>query len=173
MSPVRCFIGLGSNQGEPATQLRQALRAVTQVDGITLINSSAFYRTRPWGRTRQGDFVNAVAEISTRLAAGHLLECLQGIERHLGRSADQPRWGPRPIDLDLLLYGSEVINSTGLTVPHPRMHQRLFVLVPLLEISPGIEIPGLGPAQGFAEKLIGQQAGSVIAVISGNATEEE
>jgi len=173
MKSVRCYIGLGSNLGDPAAQLRLALTALDQVEGISLQRCSAFYRTRPWGRTSQPDFINAVAEISCRLEASALHGRLQDIEQQLGRKSDQPRWGPRPIDLDLLLYGSEIIQTDRLTVPHPRMHQRLFVLVPLLELSTGIEIPGRGPGHGFMEALLDQQPGSVIALISGGATEQE
>ena len=168
-----CYIGLGSNLGDPAAQLRLALSALDRVKGISLKRCSAFYRTRPWGRTGQPEFINAVAEISTRLDAGQLLDCLQEIEQQLGRQADKSHWGPRPIDLDLLLYGSEIIRTDRLIVPHPRMHQRMFVLVPLLELSANIEIPGCGPVDEFVEALKDQQPGSVIAVISGGAEEQE
>lgn len=156
MSKNRCFIGLGSNIGDGSGIIRQALEVLTQNDAIDVLRVSSLYRTTAWGRTDQADFTNAVAELATTLSAEQLLSQLLQLESELGRRRDTGHWGPRSIDLDLLTFGQEQISSPDLTVPHPHMHERAFVLVPLLELEPDFKIPGLGSAQSWQDKLKNQ-----------------
>jgi len=139
------FVGLGGNLGDAAASVRDAFVALGRLPGTRLLRASRLYRTPAWGVTAQPDFVNAVAMIETTLVPTALLQELLRIERDAGRDrlADgSDRWGPRTLDLDLLLYGDAVIDVPGLSVPHPHMHERAFVLVPLLEIAPDARIPG-------------------------------
>ena len=131
----RAFIGLGSNMGDRAAYLEAARRALAGSEGIVLAGVSSLYETEPVGYTEQGWFLNQVVEISTGLDSWSLLRVLQGIEQSLGRQR-LIRWGPRVIDLDILLYGDDVLSSQELTVPHPRLYERSFVLAPLNEIAP-------------------------------------
>lgn len=133
--------------------LQLALAALRSAAGIELLRVSSFYSSAAWGRTNQADFTNAVAEIYTSLRPHELLDRLLQIELNLGRKRDSERWGPRNIDLDLLSYEKERLESASLVLPHPHMHERAFVLVPLLELQPEFEIPGLGPAAQWLEKL--------------------
>jgi len=139
----RAFVGLGANIGEPVAQLESALRALARLPESTLVSTSSFYQSPPWGIDAQPPFVNAVAALSTSLAAEQLMASLLAIEQVAGRQRSM-RWGPRVLDLDLLVFGDLVINQPGLRVPHPHLHQRAFVLVPLHEIAPTLEVPGLG-----------------------------
>ncbi len=141
----RAYVGLGANLGEPRRQLTEALTAMSGLPETRLAGHSSFYRTAPVGHADQPEFLNAVAALDTRLAPGVLLEGLQGIERRHGRERSFPN-APRTLDLDLLLFGEEQIARPGLTVPHPRMQERAFVLQPLLELDPEISIPGKGKA---------------------------
>lgn len=142
---TRTFIGLGSNQGDSRRLLEQALRALKGLARTSVNRCSAYYRTAPLGDPDQPEFLNAVAELDTTLAPLELLCGMQRIEDRLGRTRDRERrWGPRTIDLDLLLFGNMVIRHPDLVVPHPRMGNRAFVLVPLAELVPQLEIPGLG-----------------------------
>ena len=141
---MQAWLGLGSNQQNPAARLREALDHLGRLDGTRIIATSSLYRTPPWGDEDQDDFINAVVQIETSLAPAVLLTGIQAIEDTMGRQRSQRRWGPRLIDIDLLLYGSEQFVSDGLEVPHPRMHERAFVLVPLAELDPLLEIPGHG-----------------------------
>jgi len=144
-APVLAYVGLGGNEGDVATTLEEALWALDALPQTTIQHQSSFYRTPAWGRTDQPDFINAVVELRTRTVPRALLELLLEIEQRFGRvrsAAD--RWGPRALDLDLLLYGDEVIEEPGLTVPHPHLHERAFVLVPLAQIAPSLVIPGRG-----------------------------
>lgn len=145
-APVRACVGLGGNIGDVAAALHDALAALDALPGTRLLRTSGFYRTPAWGVEAQPDFVNAAAVLETMLTPRALLEALLGIERAHGRerSADGRRWGPRTLDLDLLLYGDAVIDVPGLVVPHPHLHVRAFVLVPLAEIAPAAEVPGHG-----------------------------
>jgi 2-amino-4-hydroxy-6-hydroxymethyldihydropteridine diphosphokinase len=139
------YVGLGANLGEPRQQLEEALVAMGGLPFTRITARSSLYRSAPIGYEAQPEFVNAVAALDTALSAGALLEGLQGIERRHGRERSFPD-APRTLDLDLLLYGEERIARAGLTVPHPRMHERAFVLQPLLELDSGISIPGKGKA---------------------------
>lgn len=140
---VAAYIGLGSNLDDPAARITSALQSISLIPTTTLLRCSSRYRSRPRGPQDQPDYINAVAEIDTRLTAEQLFDCLQAIEKQQGRVRTQ-RWGPRTLDLDLLLFGGAVLHSDTLTVPHPEMHRRAFVLYPLHEIAPDIEIPGHG-----------------------------
>ena len=140
------FIGLGANLGERETALRRALELLAAEPGVELRGVSAFRETEPVGYLDQPRFLNAAAEVETELSAGDLLALLLDVERRLGRvRGGGPRFGPRTIDLDLLLYGDETIDTPGLHVPHPRLHERRFALEPLAELDPNLELPGHGP----------------------------
>jgi 2-amino-4-hydroxy-6-hydroxymethyldihydropteridine diphosphokinase len=138
------YIGLGSNLADPQQQLHSALHAIAAVRATRVVRHSRFYRTEPWGKSDQPEFINAVAEIETGLSARDLLDALLSIEQRAGRQRDKERWGPRILDIDILLYGQEIIDETSLHVPHPHMHDRAFVIVPLADIAPNLQIPGMG-----------------------------
>ncbi len=140
------WVGLGGNREDSALLLKEALKRLAAAPGVTLCRHSRIYRSPPWGEPDQPDFVNAVAEVETDLRPLPLLQTLLSIETTLGRVRTGPRWGPRCIDLDLLTYGQLRLQTDKLVLPHPRMHLRAFVLVPLLELEPGFLIPGVGPA---------------------------
>lgn len=141
---IDAWIGLGANLGDRAAALEAALERLRHTEQTSVGAVSRFYVTPPWGDTEQPEFLNAVARLRTTLEPQRLLAGLQGIETELGRVRGDRRWGPRVIDLDLLLYGERRIHRPDLEVPHPRIGQRAFVLVPLAEIAPDIHIPGLG-----------------------------
>jgi 2-amino-4-hydroxy-6-hydroxymethyldihydropteridine diphosphokinase len=134
-SPVTAYIALGANLGDAQQQVQQALAALRQLPGTVLAQHSALYRTAPVDATGP-DYINAVAEVHTTLTAPALLDALQAIEQAAGRQRPY-RNAPRTLDLDIVLYGTACIDSERLTVPHPRMNERAFVLVPLAEIAPG------------------------------------
>jgi 2-amino-4-hydroxy-6-hydroxymethyldihydropteridine diphosphokinase len=138
------YLGLGSNLDEPAVQLARAFAALAELPGSLLVLRSRLYRTRPFGPVAQPEFVNAAAGLLTRLPPRELLEAMQATEGRLGRVRPVERWGPRRIDLDLLVYGIERIAEPGLEVPHPGIAERAFVLAPLADIAPELRIPGLG-----------------------------
>ncbi len=142
---TKAFIGLGANLGDREAQVRRAFAALAGLPGTRLLAASSLYRSAPVGVSAQPDFINAVAEIQTALDARALLEALLAMETRFGRRREFPG-APRTLDLDLLLYGERVIDEPGLVVPHPRMHERAFVLAPLAEIAPDIAIPGKGRA---------------------------
>lgn len=142
---TRAFVGLGSNLGDRERTLRAALDLLGRRPEVRVRRVSSFRETAPVGYVDQPDFLNAAAEVDTTLGARELLDVLLGVERSLGRSRDGPRFGPRTIDLDLLLYGDAVVDEPGLTVPHPRLHERRFALEPLAELDPTLEVPGRGP----------------------------
>lgn len=147
------FVGLGGNVGDPVATLRAALAALDALPGTRLLAASRLYRTPAWGVTGQPDFVNAAASVSTTLAPRALLEALLGIERVHGRDrSTETRWGPRALDLDLLLYGQARIDEPGLRVPHPYLHERAFVMLPLAEIAPDVAVRG-GRARDVAATL--------------------
>lgn len=146
MSATRAFVGLGSNLDDPARQIEDALVALDALPQTRVAEVSGFWRTPPWGQADQPDFVNAVACLECGLDPRELMAGLLRIERAQGRQREGARWGPRIIDLDLLLFADHCIDEAGLVVPHPRMAERVFVLVPLLELDPRIVIPGRGAA---------------------------
>jgi len=143
---VRARIGLGGNVGDSVATLRAALLDLDALPLTRLLRASKLYRTPAWGLVEQPDFVNAVALLDTTLGARELLDGLLGVERAFGRERRE-RWGPRLLDLDLLLYGDAIIDEPGLHVPHPHLHERAFALLPLLEIDPEALIPGRGRAR--------------------------
>ena len=144
------YVALGANLGDPLATLQAALAALAGIPATTLGTASSLYRTAPVGLRNQPDFVNAVAQLRTTLSPRQMLEALFDIEAQFGRSRSVPN-APRTLDLDLLLHGETTLADRDLTLPHPRMHLRAFVLVPLLEIDPACSIPGLGPAQQFLD----------------------
>jgi 2-amino-4-hydroxy-6-hydroxymethyldihydropteridine diphosphokinase len=159
---VRAWIGLGGNREDSGALLVEALARLAAVPGVALLRRSAPYRSPPWGRHDQPDFINAVAELETALRPPALLGQLLEIERGLGRQrVETTRWGPRCIDLDLLTYGALSVQSEELELPHPRMHLRAFVLVPLLELEPGFVIPGRGPAADCLRALDADEVAAV------------
>ena len=150
-----CFIGLGSNLGESSAQLRRALRDIDALPGTRLLACSSFYRSAPIGFLDQPDFVNAVAKIATALTPQALLAALLNIEHQHGRERMFHN-APRTLDLDVLLYDDLQFHEQGLTVPHPQMHRRAFVLLPLLEIAPDCVISGIGTALFVMQNCLDQ-----------------
>jgi 2-amino-4-hydroxy-6-hydroxymethyldihydropteridine diphosphokinase len=149
------FIALGSNLGGPGNQVRQGYAALAELPQTRLEAASSLYASAPVGHADQPDFVNAVAQLSTGLAPQDLLAALLAIEARFGRERSFTN-APRTLDLDLLLYDAVTLSEPGLRVPHPRMHQRAFVLEPLIEISPDCIIPGLGRASDWLARCSGQ-----------------
>lgn len=147
------YVGLGSNLAEPQRQLESALLAIARIPSTFLIAQSAFYATPPWGRADQPEFVNAVAKIETTLSARELLAELLAIERRAGRNRNGERWGPRIVDLDILVYGQSVIDEPALRVPHPHLRERAFALVPLAEIDADLNVPGVGRVRDLLRQL--------------------
>lgn len=143
---VLACIGLGGNLGDVPAAIAHATRSMDSLPATCLLRRSRLYRTPAWGHTAQPDFINAAVALQTALSATELLTHLLAIERAQGRDrgATALRWGPRTLDLDLLLYGDTVIADAGLQVPHPHLHERAFVLVPLAEIAPDAWVPGRG-----------------------------
>jgi 2-amino-4-hydroxy-6-hydroxymethyldihydropteridine diphosphokinase len=141
---TRAYVGLGSNLDNPREQVLKALAALGELPGTRLVARSRFYRSAPLGPADQPAYFNAVAALDTGLSALDLLYALQGIEQRQGRVRGALRWGPRTLDLDLLLYGESCISTPQLTVPHPGLHERAFVLYPLYELAPALWIPGRG-----------------------------
>jgi len=151
---VTAFVGIGSNLGEPERQIAAALEQLAAEEGIELVAVSTLEETEPVGYLDQPNFLNGAARIETDFPPRELLERLLAIESRLGRVRGEGlRFGPRTIDLDLLVYGDERIDQPGLTVPHPRLAERRFALEPLVELAPGLEIPGLGPVQALLAEL--------------------
>ena len=142
--PVRAYIGLGGNLDQPAARIRKARAALAVLPNTREAAFSRLYRSAPMGPADQPDYVNAVMALDTQLEPIALLDHLQAIENAQGRVRLGERWGPRTLDLDLLLYGEDIIEHERLTVPHPGLHQREFVLYPLFEIAPDLSIPGRG-----------------------------
>lgn len=137
------YVALGSNLDDPEAQVEHGFAALAALPQTELRARSRSYRTRPWGVPDQPDFINAAARLETALSPHQLLDALLAIESDAGRVRGV-RYGPRTLDLDLLLYGDFELRDAGLTIPHPRLHERAFVLLPLADIAPDLEIPGQG-----------------------------
>ena len=154
MAREAVYVGLGSNLGDGQAHLAAAFESLARLPGTRLVARSSLYRSAPVDAIGP-DYVNAVARLETTLEPQALLARLQGIESTQGRKRPH-RNAPRTLDLDLLLHGDRCIDEPGLSVPHPRLHERGFVLVPLLEIAPGLVVPGLGPAASWLAAVAGQ-----------------
>jgi len=150
---MSAYVGLGSNVGDGPAEIEAALGRLRAHAEVRVKRVSSLYRSAAWGKTDQPDFTNAVVELETTLGAEALLAVLQAAERAGGRQRSVERWGPRRIDLDLLSHGARVVSAPGLQLPHPRMAERAFVLVPLLELEPEFEIPGIGSAANCLARL--------------------
>ena len=145
---TRSFVGLGANLEDPRVQIERALELLAAEDGVDVVAVSTLRETDPVGYEDQPRFLNGAVELRTSLEARELLERLLAIERRLGRvRGEGPRFGPRTIDLDLLLHGDQVIAEPGLQIPHPRLYERRFALEPLAELDPALVVPGWGPVQ--------------------------
>jgi len=140
------YVGLGANLGDPQRTISQTMQALAQLPKSTVVGRSPLYRSAPIGFEAQPDFINAVVSVETALAAESLLDELLGIELRHGRKRSFAN-APRTLDLDLLLYGDRALSTPRLAIPHPRMHQRAFVLKPLLDLDPDASVPGKGPAR--------------------------
>lgn len=147
------YIGIGSNLEDPKAQVLRAGEALKALPATRLVRISPLYRSKPFGPVSQPDFVNAVAGVLTQLEPRALLEALHAIERAFGRPAQRQRWGPRIIDLDLLVYGRERRDEPDLSLPHPGIVERNFVLYPLCDLAPDLDVPGLGRVAGLRGRL--------------------
>lgn len=153
MTETVAYIGIGSNLDDPARQVRDAIEALAHVPATRRRGVSRLYRTAPWGKTAQPDFVNAAVALATTLEPKALLDALLAIERRQGRRRDGTRWAPRRIDLDMLVYGDRHINEPGLRIPHPYIAERAFVLLPLADLDPDLNVPGRGRVRELLEKV--------------------
>ena len=144
------YIGIGSNLDSPESQVRSAVDELGSLPDTIVTGASSLYQSAPFGPVEQGDFVNAVVALLTRLSAHELLSQLQVIENNHSRNRDVERWGPRTLDLDLLVFSEQRINDDVLTVPHPGISERNFVLLPLCELAPHLIVPGLGSVEMLA-----------------------
>jgi len=152
-SRCRAWIGLGSNLCDPHAQIIAAILALSRLPQSELVRQSSLYCSAPWGIAEQPEFVNAVVQVDTGLSPPQLMQALLAIEHDFGRQRSGTRWGPRILDLDLLLYADRIIDEPGLHVPHPRLAERAFVLLPLTEISPELRVPGLGPVRSLLDAV--------------------
>jgi 2-amino-4-hydroxy-6-hydroxymethyldihydropteridine diphosphokinase len=150
---ARAYVGLGANLGDREGAIRRALQLIAAAPGVDVVATSSLSETDPVGYLDQPRFVNAAAAVETSLGPRELLDVLLGIERELGRTRSGPRFGPRTIDLDVLLFGDEVVDEPGLSVPHPRLHERRFALEPLAELDPELVVPGRGPVTTLLAEL--------------------
>ena len=156
MTPVLSYVALGANLGEAETTVRAAIAALGRLPGTQLVAASSLYRTAPLEVPEpQPDYINAVTRLATTLTPHALLDELLALEARFGRVRPY-RWAPRALDLDLLLYGDVVLDTPRLTLPHPRLHRRAFVLEPLLELDPFLEAPSLGPLSAWRARLSDQ-----------------
>ena len=149
----RSYVGVGSNVGDRERMIWGAVQMLSVNPEVDVVAVSSIRETEPVGIVDQPRFLNAAVAVDTQLDPLALLELLLSVERELGRTRDGPRFGPRTIDLDLLLYGEEVVDEPGLTVPHPRLHERRFALEPLAELDPDLAVPGRGPVQALLAGL--------------------
>lgn len=152
-STTRAFVGLGANLGDRRSTLRRAVDVLDEEQEVVVTAVSSFRDTEPVGIVDQPRFLNAAVAVETSLTARGLLDVLLRVEARLGRTRRGPRFGPRVVDLDLLLYGALEIDEPGLTVPHPRLHERRFALEPLVELDPDLVVPGRGPVSSLLESL--------------------
>jgi 2-amino-4-hydroxy-6-hydroxymethyldihydropteridine diphosphokinase len=150
---ARAFVALGGNLGDTHATLRQALDALAVLPQTRLLAHSRFYRTPPWGMREQPPFLNGAAMLDTALAPHELLDALLGIERAAGRVREGERWGPRTLDLDLLHIDGVQLHDDRLTLPHPRIAGRAFVLLPLAELAPDLDLPGQGQVDELLDAL--------------------
>jgi 2-amino-4-hydroxy-6-hydroxymethyldihydropteridine diphosphokinase len=153
---ARAYVGLGANLGDREATLRAAVAGLGAIEGVRVAAVSSFRETDPVGYLDQPRFLNGAAAVDTTLRPRELLNALLAVERSLGRTREGPRFGPRTIDLDLLLYGDESVDEPGLRVPHPRLQERAFALEPLAELDPGLVVPGHGPLKTLLRKLSAQ-----------------
>jgi 2-amino-4-hydroxy-6-hydroxymethyldihydropteridine diphosphokinase len=144
---MRAYIGVGANLGDRRATIERAIELLGAAAGVEVVGVSSLRETDPVGFEDQPRFLNGALAVETTLSPRELLQLLLGVERGLGRTRDGPRFGPRTIDLDLLLYGDEQLDEPGLALPHPRLHERRFALEPLAELAPGLEIPGRGSVE--------------------------
>lgn len=153
MAPVTAYVGLGANLDDPVQQVQRACHELGAIRSTHVLACSPLYRSAPLGPQDQPDYINAVAALETGLAPLELLEALRTIEVQHGRRRDGSRWGPRTLDLDILLYGDLQRDTPELTLPHPGLHERAFVLYPLFDVAPGLQIPGRGSVRALREHL--------------------
>jgi len=151
---ARAYVGLGANVGPREETLRQAVELLATEDGVEVVGVSTLQETDPVGSVDQPRFLNGAVAVETTLSPRELLDVLLRIERTLGRVRDGTRWGPRTVDLDLLVYADEVVDEPGLRVPHPRLQERRFVLEPLVELNPVLQVPGAGRVSDLLSALI-------------------
>ena len=150
---TRAYVGLGANLGDREATLRRAVELLAEEPGIEVVSRSELRETDPVGVVDQPPFLNGAVAVETALSPRELLGSLLRVERTLGRVRDGARWGPRTVDLDLLLYGDEVVDEPGLHVPHPRLHERRFALEPLAELDPALVVPGRGGVSALLARL--------------------
>jgi 2-amino-4-hydroxy-6-hydroxymethyldihydropteridine diphosphokinase len=150
---MRAYVGLGANLGDREATLERAVELLEQRPGVEVVAVSSFRETDPVGYLDQPRFLNGAVAIETSLAPADLLDELLAVEQELGRVREGPRYGPRTVDLDLLLVDGLVIDAPGLTVPHPRLHERAFALEPLAELDPALVVPGRGPVSRLLQQL--------------------
>ena len=150
----RSYVGLGANLGPREVTLLRAVDLLAVAPGIEVLAVSQLHETEPVGNTDQPEFLNGAVAIETSLSPRELLDTLLRVEQELGRVHDGERWGPRTIDLDLLVYGDEIVDEPGLRVPHPRLRERRFALEPLVDLEPELEIPGVGKAAELLKQLV-------------------
>ena len=150
---VRAYVGIGANLGERESSIHRAIELLGSRPGISVTGISTVRETPPWGPVEQPPYLNGAVELETELGPRALLEVLLDVERSLGRIRSGERWGPRTIDLDLLVHGDAVCDEPGLTLPHPHLHERRFALEPLAELAPDLVVPGRGTASSLLEAL--------------------
>lgn len=150
---VTAYVGLGANLGDREATLRRAVELLDAEPTISVVAVSTLRETEPVGVVDQPRFLNGVAAVETELQPAELVRVLLAVERRLGRTREGPRWGPRTVDLDLLVHGDAVVDEPGVMVPHPRLHERRFALEPLFELAPELVIPNVGPVREALERL--------------------